>query len=141
MHPQTALIFMTDRCHPLPPPVQTCRRYTSDTFILLIGAIEVISVSPPRLNVENLPILCQLLRTTETETNTTTKMTYNVKIKLRAEACSKANTRIYIYAIFIDVRERSFTHHRNYMHATYHYCICDGNMLAAAYINVMRNRM
>jgi hypothetical protein len=64
-----------------------------------------------------------------------------VKMKPRAETCSKANMRIYIYAVFIDVRERSFTHHRNYMHATYHHYICDSIMLAAAYVNIMKNRM
>jgi hypothetical protein len=114
MHPRTALISMTDRCL---PPVQTCRRYTSKTFFLLIGAIEVISGSSARPNNENLSILCRLLRTTETETNTTTKMTYNVKVKLRAETCSKANTRIYIYAIFIDVRERTIFHSPSKLHA------------------------
>jgi hypothetical protein len=59
-------------------------------------------VPPP--NIENLPIFMS--------TANNNKMTYNVKMKLRAETCSKANTRIYIYAIFIDTR------HRNYMHAT-----------------------
>jgi hypothetical protein len=110
MHPITVLIPTAI------VPVLACRRCTSKTFILLIGAIEVISVSPP--NIENLPILCRLLRTTETETNTTTKMIYNIKMKLRAETCLKVTTKIYIYAIFCDVNERSFTQHRNYMHAT-----------------------